>query len=186
MSTNLKTIDYGIISEDEIRIQLDVLPSDIKILSFVCRQLISKNKCIDIVYNIIDIIFKSPDRTKFIRNITNSSLVQSQDVNIFNYIYEKLEKIDFNEREIILQDVLQNVCTTVSKITLYELTEKIIDISFKDNLIWFLLYNNNSENLCIITNRPDVKAKAIFKGHTQILELFDPQKFRKEYPEFWL
>ena len=187
MTINLKTIDYGILSEDDIRKQLDVLPSDEKIISFVCRQLIAQNKCIDIVYNIIDIIFKSRDRLKHIKNITITSIVQSQDKEIFRYIHNKLLEINFIDRERVLQNVLQNVCTVVDKITLYEIIEKIIDVSFNDNVVWFLLsINNNNENLGVITNRPDVKATAIFKQHQQILELFDVQKFRKDYPEFWL
>jgi FMN phosphatase YigB (HAD superfamily) len=123
---------------------------------------------------------------KYLKNITNSSLTQTKNKDIFYHIYSKLEELDFRDRETILQGVLQNVCTTLDKDMLYELTELIIDVSFNDNVVWFLLSNNNSENLGIITNRPDVKATAIFKQHQQILELFDVQKFRKDFPEFWL
>ena len=186
MSTNLKTIDYGLLSEDAIRKQLDVLPSDEKIISFVCRQLISKDKCVDIVFKIIDTLCSSSDHMKYLKNITNASLTQTKNKDIFYYIYSKLEELSFGDREAVLQGVLQNVCTTLSTDMLYELTELIIDVSFNDNVVWFLLSNNNSENLGIITNRPDVKATAIFKQHQQILELFDVQKFRKDYPEFWL
>jgi hypothetical protein len=183
---HFKLIDYGSESENFIRNELSGnLPDNPKELTFIIRQLCINNKCIDIFESILIKLIKEID-SRQLKSTLITTLTQSINIEFYNLFINEFRKRDYLIREPILEETLQNVCTSLKRDKLIIFLKEVSDISFKNNLIFLLMNNNENENIDLILKRSEVIDRA-FRGEQYIITKdLDEEIFYQNYPEYLL
>lgn len=183
---NVREIDFAVIDENDLRNLLFPLPNVIRDLTFVARQLIINNKCVDVFEKILNLLIHSDDNIKNFVGILSSSLVQSKNFTYYRIIMNNLRLLDFKFHNEIKEKVFQNICTSLDRNTLILLLNDLDDISFNNNKIYFLMKNNDNKNLDLILKRPEIIHNAFKNNQTEITTDIDMDKFYDKFPEFYI
>jgi hypothetical protein len=180
----VREIDFISESEDSLRDKLTPLPLSPREQVFAANQLIQNNKCIDIYEKILkQLIFEDK---KFLTMIAKASLTQTKNQIYFSKFLDTIQELNYKTKESIIQDTFQSTCTSMRDEMFDYCLSVIQDASFKDNVIFFLLRNNQNLNMNKVKIRPEVIHQGFVSNQEEIIENIDKDKFYFKHPEFYL
>lgn len=181
---NVREIDFISESEDSLRDKLHSLPLPPRDVVFTANQLVQNNKCIDIFIKCVEEMLLEDH--KYLSMISKAALTQTINTNYFSEFIKVIQHLEYIDKEKILEDAFQSTCTAMRDEMFDFCLEVIQDLSFKNNIIYFLLRNNQNANAYKIKLRPEVIHNAFKSNQDEIIEDINKELFYDQHPEFYL
>ena len=181
---NVREIDFISESEDSLKDKFLSLPLPPRDVVFTANQLVQNNKCPDIFKKCVEEMLLEDH--KYLSMITKAALTQTKNPKYFSIIINVIQHLEYRDKEKILEDAFQSTCTAMRDEMFDYCLEVIHDMSFKNNVIYFLLRNNQNVNADKIKCRPEVIHNAFLSNQEEIIENIDKDEFYDQHPEYYL